>query len=124
MNLANNQKPFAAFVCCSDSRVPPEIIFDCGLGDLFTTRVAGNITTDEIWGNLEYASEHLGVKLIVVLGHKRCGAVQASVNGGNVHGHIGSLVRAILPAVINTKDLKGDSVDNAVRENIHLNVKI
>ena len=54
MNLANNQKPLAAFVCCSDSRVPPEIIFDCGLGDLFTTRVAGNITTDEIWGNLEY----------------------------------------------------------------------
>lgn len=121
--LTSGQNPFAAFVCCSDSRVPPEIIFDCGLGDLFITRVAGNIITGEILGSLEYASEHLGVKLIVVLGHKRCGAVQASVNGGTIHGNIGNLVRAIFPAVLNTKDVKGDSVDNAVRENVRLNVE-
>ena len=122
--LTNRQNSFAALVCCSDSRVSPEIVFDCGLGDLFITRVAGNIISGEILGSLEYAAEHLGIKLIVVLGHKRCGAIQAAVSGGAVHGNIGSLIRAILPAITKTKNAKGDSVDNAVRENVRLNVEI
>ncbi|MCH8158084.1 MAG: carbonic anhydrase [Nitrospinae bacterium] len=118
--VASGQTPFAAVLSCSDSRVPPEILFDCGLGDLFVVRVAGNIINDEILGSLEYATEHLGVSLIVVLGHQRCGAVQAAVEGGTVHGHIGSLIRAILPAVSQSEDKPGDRVDNAVRENIKL----
>ena len=121
--LASGQYPFAALVCCSDSRVPPEIVFDCGLGDLFITRVAGNIISGEILGSLEYAAEHLDVNLIVVLGHKRCGAIQATVNGGSVHGNIGYLIRSILPAITKTKNEKGDPVDNAVRENVRLNVE-
>ena len=122
--LTNGQNPFAALVCCSDSRVPPEIVFDCGLGDLYVARIAGNIINGENLGSLEYAAGHLGVKLIVVLGHKRCGAVQAAVSGGTVHGNIGSLIRAILPAITKTKNAKGDSVDNAERENVRLNVEI
>lgn len=121
--LAGGQSPFAALVCCSDSRVPPEIIFDCGLGDLFITRVAGNILNGEILGSLEYAVEHLGVQTIIVLGHNRCGAVQATVGGGTVHGNIGNLIRAILPAVTKTKDAPGDPVDNAGRENVRLSVE-
>ncbi|KMP12590.1 hypothetical protein UR09_00250 [Candidatus Nitromaritima sp. SCGC AAA799-A02] len=121
--LADGQSPFAAVVCCSDSRVPPEIVFDCGLGDLFVTRVAGNIINDEILGSLEYSAEHLGVPLIAVLGHKRCGAVQAAIGGGSVHGHIGSLIRALLPAVTHTEGQAGDPVENAIRENIRLAVE-
>jgi len=121
--LASGQSPFAALVYCSDSRVPPEIIFDCGLGDLFITRVAGNIINGEILGSLEYAAEHLGVQQIVVLGHNRCGAVSATVGGGTVHGNIGSLVRAILRAVTKTQNAPGDLVDNTARENVRLNLQ-
>lgn len=103
---------------CADSRVPPEIVIDCGLGDLFVLRIAGNVVNDMIIGSLEYAVKHLGTPLIVVLGHKRCGAVAATVQGGDVPGKIGNLVQAIQPAVEAVKDLTGDTVDNAARENI------
>lgn len=73
--LAAGQHPFAAVLSCADSRVPPEIVFDQGLGDLFVVRVAGNITDDVVLGSLEYAVEHLHVPLVVVLGHYKCGAV-------------------------------------------------
>lgn len=108
---------------CSDSRVPPEIIFDQGLGDLFVIRLAGNILDDAALGSLEYAVEHLGVKYIMVLGHERCGAVDAAVKGGEIPGHIGSLVEAIQPAVEKVKNLPGDLLDNAVRANVTLVVQ-
>ena len=77
-------------IACSDSRVPPEIIFDCGLGDLFVIRVAGNVLDDVVLGSVEYAAEHLGVGVVMVLGHSRCGAVTAAAAGGHPHGHIGA----------------------------------
>jgi carbonic anhydrase len=121
--VAKAQHPFAAIVCCSDSRVPPEIIFDQGLGDLFVIRLAGNIIDDAALGSLEYAVEHLGVKYIMVLGHERCGAVDATVKGGEAPGHIGALVKAIQPAVDKVRNLPGDVLDNAVRANVTMVVQ-
>ncbi len=118
--VSSGQAPFACILGCADSRVPPEIIFDQGLGDLFVLRVAGNVANEMILGSLEYAVEHLGAQLIVVLGHKRCGAVAAAVSGGEAPGHIGKLVEAIQPAVDRSKSMQGDAVENAVRENIQL----
>jgi carbonic anhydrase len=115
--VARGQHPFAIVVGCSDSRVPAEIVFDQGLGDLFVIRVAGNVVDDTALGSIEYAAEHLGVGLIVVLGHERCGAVDAAVKGGTVHGHIDSLVKAIAPAVEQVKNRPGDVLDHAVRAN-------
>ncbi|MCX7971435.1 MAG: carbonic anhydrase, partial [Negativicutes bacterium] len=74
---AKGQHPFAVVVSCSDSRVPPEIVFDCGIGDLFVIRTAGEVVEDVEMGSIEYAVNHLGVKLVVVLGHTECGAVKA-----------------------------------------------
>jgi carbonic anhydrase len=108
--LTKSQHPFATIVSCSDSRVPPEIVFDEGLGDLFVVRVAGNVINDENVGSIEYSVDHLGVRMIVVLGHQRCGAVKAAKETiaakGKAPGHIQSLVNAIRPAVEAT--LKGD----------------
>ena len=80
--LVAGQHPHAEILSCADSRVPPEIIFDQGLGDLFTVRVAGNVATDVEIGSLEYGAEHLHIPLLVVLGHESCGAVTAAVQGG------------------------------------------
>src|SRR6184192_4185539 len=108
--LANTQHPFATIVSCSDSRVPPEIVFDQGLGDLFVVRVAGNVIDDHGLGSIEYAVDHLGARLIVVLGHQSCGAVKAAKETiaakSKAPGHIQSLVTAIQPAVEATA--KGD----------------
>jgi carbonic anhydrase len=76
-DLAKGQRPFATILGCSDSRVPPELIFDAGFGDLFVIRVAGNVVSPEVAGSLQYASMHLKTQLIMVLGHEGCGAVQA-----------------------------------------------
>lgn len=114
-SVAQMQHPTAAMLSCSDSRVPPEIVFDRGLGDLFVVRVAGNTAGDVALGSMEYAVEHLGVKVLVVLGHKRCGAVSAAVAGGEATRHIGALVEA---AVAIAKEHKGDVVDNAVHINV------
>lgn len=116
--LANEQHPFAIVLSCSDSRVPPEIIFDQGIGDLFVIRVAGNVLDNAAVGSIEYAVEHLNVKLIVVLGHERCGAVSAAVEGSEVPGHIRYLVEAIQPAVEKAKQMQGDLLDNSVRVNV------
>lgn len=94
---AQGQHPFAAIVGCADSRVPPEIVFDQGLGDLFVVRCAGNVLDDLALASLEYAVEHLGVRTIVVLGHERCGAVQAALQGGELPGHLRYLARALAP---------------------------
>lgn len=92
--LKKGQNPFAVLVSCSDSRIPPEIIFDQGLGDVFSIRTAGNVVGDYELGSIEYAVEHLHCKLIVVLGHENCGAIQAYATAGNEKhpDHIQSLV--------------------------------
>lgn len=118
LEVAKGQKPFAVVVTCSDSRVPPEIIFDQGLGDLFVIRTAGNIIDDIGLGSIEYAVEHLGVQLIVVLGHEKCGAVDAAVKGGHAEGHIQNLIDAIRPAVEKERKNKGDLLDNSVKANV------
>lgn len=101
--LATSQHPFAVVLACADSRTSPELVFDQGLGDVFVVRVAGNVLNDETVGSIEYAIDHLGAQLIVVLGHERCGAIQAARDTiaakGEAPGHIQSLVRAIAPAV-------------------------
>lgn len=116
--VAQGQKPFAIIVSCSDSRVGPEVVFDQGLGDLFVVRSAGHVVDDVGLGSIEYAVEHLGASLILVLGHERCGAVAATVAGGEVHGHLPAIVKAIKPAVAKAKGQPGDAVDNAVRAQV------
>src|SRR5213594_2194995 len=118
--LAKTQHPFATIVSCSDSRVPPEIVFDQGLGDLFVVRVAGNVIDDHALGSIEYSVDHLGVRLIVVLGHQSCGAVQAAretiAAKSKAPGHIQSLVTAIRPAVEATA--KGD-LEATIKANVN-----
>jgi len=116
--VAQGQHPIAIIVGCSDSRVPPEIVFDQGLGDLFVVRVAGNIVDDHALGSIEYAAEHLHATLIVVLGHDRCGAVQAAVSSPDAPGHIQSIVDAIRPAVKAATTQPGNLLDNAIDENV------
>jgi carbonic anhydrase len=116
--LAKVQHPFAVVLGCADSRVPPEIVFHQGLGDLFVVRVAGNIVDDAILGSIEFAVENLGASAILVLGHERCGAVQAAIDGGEAPGHVGALITAITPAVESVKGLPGDGLDNAVCANV------
>ncbi len=101
--IANAQHPLAVIIACSDSRVPPELLFDKGLGEIFVVRVAGNIVGPLELGSVEYAVEHLGAKLVMVLGHERCGAVTATydayVSRSKIEGYIGSIVESINPAV-------------------------
>jgi carbonic anhydrase len=118
--LTSGQHPHASVLACADSRVPPEIVFDQGLGDLFTIRVAGNVASDDVLGSLEYGAEHLNIPLIVVLGHQKCGAVTAAVEGGDAPGHLPSLITLIQPAVAKTKGAPGDPVANAVRANVEM----
>jgi carbonic anhydrase len=117
--LIKSQHPFATIVSCSDSRVPPEIVFDQGLGDLFICRVAGNVINDENLGSIEYSVDHLGVRLILVLGHQSCGAVKAAretiAAKGKAPGHIESLVRAIKPAVDATAK---EDLDATIKANV------
>ena len=118
--VAAKQHPFAAVLGCSDSRVPVEIIFDRGIGDLFVVRDAGNIAGDYEIASLEYAAEHLGVGLIVVLGHKRCGAVEAAVDGTRLEGHINDVLARIAPAVAEAQGAAGDTVERAVKANVRM----
>lgn len=121
--LISGQHPHAEILSCADSRVPPEIIFDQGLGDLFVIRVAGNVATDTELGSLEYGAEHLHIGLLVVLGHESCGAVTAAVQGGNTEGHITALINLIKPAVDKSRGMAGDPVANAVRINVQMVVQ-
>ena len=117
---AQTQHPFAIIVGCADSRTAPELVFDQNIGDLFVVRTAGNLVDDYGLGSIEYAVDHLGTRLIVVLGHERCGAVKAAVASGTAPGHVNSLVRAIQPAVAAAKTEKGDPLANAVKANARL----
>ncbi|MGB7413572.1 MAG: carbonic anhydrase [Thermosynechococcaceae cyanobacterium] len=121
--VAQSQHPFATILSCADSRVPAEILFDQGIGDLFDIRIAGNISTPESLGSIEYAVELLGTPVLMVLGHERCGAVTAAVQNEPLPGDISTFVDAILPAVARVKDKPGDAVDNAVTANVTYQVE-
>ena len=121
--LAHAQRPFCVLVGCSDSRVSPELLFGRGLGDLFIVRNAGNSVDLAAMGSIEYGVAVLGAPLVVVLGHERCGAVQAAVDvveqDRDFPGSIGQMIEPILPAVLRAKrDGDHDLLDRAVRHNV------
>ena len=121
--VAKGQHPFASVLACSDSRTPPEILFDRGLGDIFTVRVAGNVADKVVIESLDYSVKHLGVRVVMVLGHRRCGAVIAAVAGHEDEGDVGPMLSELRPAVEASKGMAGDPVENAVRENVKLVMK-
>lgn len=125
LRVAGGQHPFAVVISCSDSREVPELIFDQGVGDLFVIRVAGNVLDDAALGSVEYAAEHLQTPLVVVMGHKRCGAVTAAVDHIHEHNHIDRLVDAIRPALHRAAPGTAHEVivDSAVHDNIAYGVK-
>lgn len=116
--LIDAQHPIAAVLCCSDSRVPPEIIFDQGLGDLFVVRVAGNVVDEVGLGSIEYAAEHLRVPLLLVLGHTGCGAITAAAGGEHLPGHMQALGDRLRSAIEDARGMPGDPLDNAVSMNV------
>jgi len=127
LQLTGGQAPYASVLCCADSRVPPEHIFDAGLGDLFVCRNAGNILDDLALGSFEYAAAHTGCPLLVVLGHTSCGAVGAAVAAvkkpeDTESPHVDSVIQRLMPAVIATVPRNGgdmsDWVDDAARWNV------
>lgn len=117
LETARHQEPFAVIVACADSRVGPETIFDQTIGDLFVVRVAGNIVDAHALGSIEYAVKKLGTRLIVVVGHQRCGAVGAALDAEDAPGHIGAIVRNLQPAVREARGKPGDLLANAVAIN-------
>lgn len=121
--IETKQNPFAVIVSCSDSRVPSEIVFDQGLGDLFIIRTAGQVSSYASWGSIEFANAVLGSNLIVVMGHTKCGAVSAACNLPDVPGHIITLINEIKPAAEIAKQMKGDMIENAVKVNVAMQVK-
>jgi carbonic anhydrase len=120
-DVAAAQSPFAAVLSCADSRVPVEIVFDQGFGDLFVCRAAGNIVTPEIIASLEFGTLVLGARLLVVLGHTGCGAVKAAISGDAVPGQISTLYRHIQPAVERTPSREMEEV---ARENVRVQVRL
>ena len=122
--IAMGQHPVAIILGCSDSRVPPEVIFDHGLGDLFVIRVAGNVVDDVVLGSIEYAVGEFGVPLVMVLGHERCGAVTAVVNHLKVPGHVSMLAAAIEPAVAQAKDSGNEPGNDLINAAVIANIKL
>jgi carbonic anhydrase len=127
--LAAGQRPYATIVGCSDSRVPPELIFDAGFGELFIVRVAGNVISPEVKGTVQYAGMHLQTPLFVVLGHEGCGAVEAALavidDGATMPRHIAALMENILPGL---RDLPGglssrDRLGSAVEANVRWSMR-
>ncbi len=118
-NTSKGQQPFAVIVGCSDSRVPNEIIFDQGVGDLFIVRTAGQVMAEASYASIEFATAVLGSKLVVVLGHQSCGAVDAAIKRPeNLPGHIVTLVNAIKPAAQKVRAMGGNLLENAIRQNV------
>lgn len=119
----NGQKPFAIVLSCADSRVPVEMIFDRGIGDIFVVRVAGNMAVDSsVIGSLEYAAGHLRAPLLVILGHTQCGAVGAAVSGEKIEGSLGDILEQLKPVVKEAKleypELQGGAfVDEVAKQN-------
>lgn len=126
LELAKGQAPFVAYVSCSDSRVPPELLFGRGLGELFIVRNAGNTVDTVARGSIEFAVAQLGVPLVVVMGHESCGAVQAAMavvaENARFPGAIGEMILPIVPAVLETRGADGDATENAVRQNVRRTV--
>lgn len=121
--VAQAQHPFVTILSCADSRVPAEIVFDQGIGDIFDVRIAGNIATPEAIGSIEYAVVLLASPLLMVMGHERCGAVTAAVQNQSLLGDIGTFVKAIKPAVEKVKSQPGDAVENAVVANVQYQIE-
>lgn len=127
--LINQQKPFAAVLSCSDSRVPIEIIFDAGLGDIFAVRTAGHVLSKEVMGSLEYAVKSLGVKLVVVLGHENCGAIATAVETyhnksyDQLSENLQSIMNHIYPAIDKIDCGCKDLLNQAVKSNITYQVE-
>lgn len=124
--LSKRQSPYSIILSCSDSRVPPEIIFDKTLGEIFVVRVAGNVLDSIIIGSMEYGVEHLGCPLIVVLGHEKCGAVIASMEDhANPDGNISEIIGAIKPSVIRARqETKGKSHEELVEKVVDYNIQL
>lgn len=129
IELAGGQEPFAVILGCSDSRVPVEIVFDQGLGDLFVIRVAGNIVAASQIGSVEFAAEHFGTRLVVVLGHSKCGAIEATLlqlqrPRENQSRNLRSIVDLVRPSVegLLATDLKHD-LPRLVREAVRANIR-
>lgn len=121
---AKGQHPKAIILGCADSRIPPEMVFDQGVGDLFVVRTAGHVVDPVALGSMEYAAEHLGTKLIVVLGHERCGAVDATLKGGEAPGNLKPLVESIKPAIEKAKAKPSHSHDcDLLCGSVKMNVK-
>ncbi len=118
--LKHGQHPFAIILSCSDSRVPPEVIFDQGLGGLYVVRVAGNVLDQMILASIEYAVLHLNVSLIMVMGHSQCGAVAATCGQEQLEGHLPSLTFALNAAFNKAKDQPGNLVENVTLANVEL----
>jgi carbonic anhydrase len=128
--LTHGQFPEAVVVSCADSRVPPEILFDVGVGDIFVVRVAGNVIGGagvSVKGSIEYAVAELNVPLIVVLGHSGCGAVKSAIqhieNRDSLPGAINGMVELIKPAVAESRGMSGDPLENAIRKNVENGVE-
>ena len=127
--LAKAQRPYATILGCSDSRVPPELVFDASFGELFVIRVAGNVISPEVMGTLQYAGVHLRTPLFLVLGHESCGAVQAALaaqfRGAQDRRHIAVLLKNILPGL---RDVRAElaphqQLDAAVEANVHWSMR-
>ncbi len=114
-SLVSGQEPYAIILACADSRVVPELAFDTGLGELFVVRVAGNVANSSSIASIEYAVAHLGVQLIVVLGHESCGAVTAAVAGGDNGYNLNHLLAQISPAIAASK--KDATINDIVKKN-------
>ncbi|WP_262504472.1 carbonic anhydrase [Sphingobium sp. KCTC 72723] len=127
LELARYQAPFVAYVSCSDSRVPPELLFGRGLGELFIVRNAGNTVDTVAKGSIEFAVAVLGVPLIVVMGHEACGAVKAAMDvvskNARFPGAIGTMVEPIIPAVLEARGITGDATEAAIRQNVRRTVR-
>jgi carbonic anhydrase len=125
--LTRGQNPYAGILSCADSRIAPEFAFDSGRGDLFVCRVAGNFLNNDAIASFEYAVQVLKAPLLMVLGHQSCGAVDAVIktirDGAVLPGHLPLLVNAIGPAVKAVADKPGDMLNNAIRQNVLLNVE-
>jgi carbonic anhydrase len=123
--LAKGQQPYATIIGCSDSRVPPELVFDAGFGELFVIRVAGNVISPEVAGTMQYAAVHLRTPLFLVLGHEGCGAVQAALaakfRGARERSRIERLLDNITPGL---EDIKPDaSAADQLRAGVEANVR-
>jgi carbonic anhydrase len=122
-NTSDGQFPYAVVLSCIDSRVPVELVFDQGVGDIFSARVAGNIINEDILGSIEYACGVAGSKAILVLGHTKCGAVTSACKGVEL-GNITALLSKVKPAIANVQERDGEvEVEEVTKANVHQSIK-